>query len=55
MLTCVFSILEYQKDVRCLFMTGLYSAISFTFSRKLPCVLSQSLHDGHDKKKILLA
>jgi len=45
MLKCVFSILEYQKDVS--FMTGLYSEISFTVSKKLPCFMNQSFHDGH--------
>jgi len=31
-------------------MTGLYLAISFTLSRKLPCFLSQSIDDGHENK-----
>jgi len=28
-------------------MTGLYSAISFTVSRKVPGFMNQSFHDGN--------
>jgi len=31
-------------------MTELYLAISFTVSRKVPCFMNESFHDGHEKK-----
>ena len=48
MLTCVFSILEYQKDVR---SRQDYIRQSASHFQKCYLVsLSQSIHDGHENK-----